>query len=95
LVASRARSESHSFISAYLLCLRAPKQPASMVRVDVYGPGEQGPMSLFRAAAAKLPDAHNKQGQLVTDGFLDLCSLVVPVIGERGSQTCSSCLHVA
>lgn len=38
-------------------------------------------MSMFRAAAAKLPGAHNKQGQLVTDGFLELCSLVVPVIG--------------
>lgn len=38
-------------------------------------------MSLFRAAADKLPGVHNKEGQLVTDGFLDVCSLVVPVIG--------------
>lgn len=50
-----------------------------MVTVDVYGPG---PMSLFRAAADKLPGVHNKEGQLITDGFLDVCALVVPVIGE-------------
>lgn len=36
---------------------------------------------MFRAAAEKLPGVHNKEGQLVTDGFLDVCSLVVPVIG--------------
>lgn len=36
---------------------------------------------MFRAAAQKLPGVHNKEGQLVTDGFLDVCSLVVPVIG--------------
>lgn len=52
---------------------------STMVTVDVYGPG---PMSLFRAAADKLPGVHNKEGQLVTDGFLDVCGLVVPVIGE-------------
>jgi hypothetical protein len=51
-----------------------------MVCVDVFGPGE-GRMSLFRAAAQKLPGVHTKEGQLVTDGFLDVCSLVVPVIG--------------
>lgn len=52
-----------------------------MVTVDVYGPG---PMSLFRAAADKLPGVHNKEGQLVTDGFLDVCALVVPVIEQFG-----------
>lgn len=52
---------------------------STMVTVDVYGPS---PMSLFRAAADKLPGVHNKEGQLVTDGFLDVCGLVVPVIGE-------------
>lgn len=41
-------------------------------------------MSLFRAAADKLPGVHNKEGQLVTDGFLDVCSLVVPVIEQFG-----------
>jgi hypothetical protein len=51
-----------------------------MVTVDVYGPEER--MSLFRAAADKLPGVHNKEGQLVTDCFLDVCSLVVPVIGK-------------
>jgi hypothetical protein len=50
-----------------------------MVTVDVYAPSER--MSLFRAAGEKLPGVHNKEGQLVTDGFLDVCSLVVPVIG--------------
>lgn len=54
-----------------------------VAQVQVYGPSD-GPMSLFRAAAEKLPGAHNKQGQLVTDGFLDLCALVVPVIGVCG-----------
>lgn len=51
-----------------------------MVVVDVYAPSEKG-MSLFRAAAHKLPAVHDKEGQLVTDGFLDVCALVVPVIG--------------
>eukprot|EP00878_Enallax_costatus_P033829 GHUV01037396.1.p1 GENE.GHUV01037396.1~~GHUV01037396.1.p1 ORF type:complete len:227 (+),score=58.98 GHUV01037396.1:625-1305(+) len=38
-------------------------------------------MSLFVAASAKLPGARNAEGQLLTDGFLDCCSLVCPVIG--------------
>lgn len=38
-------------------------------------------MSLFQAASQKLPGARNAEGKLVTDGFLDACQLVVPVIG--------------
>lgn len=38
-------------------------------------------MSLFALASQKLPAAKNADGQLLTDGFLDLCQTVVPVIG--------------
>lgn len=39
-------------------------------------------MSLFVAASKKLPGARNPEGQILTDGFLDVCQLVVPVIGK-------------
>ncbi|WIA32266.1 hypothetical protein OEZ86_003112 [Tetradesmus obliquus] len=42
-------------------------------------------MSLFQAASQKLPGAKNSEGQLSTDGFLDVCSLVLPVIDQFGS----------
>eukprot|EP00878_Enallax_costatus_P007049 GHUV01007388.1.p1 GENE.GHUV01007388.1~~GHUV01007388.1.p1 ORF type:complete len:203 (+),score=54.81 GHUV01007388.1:625-1233(+) len=42
-------------------------------------------MSLFVAASAKLPGARNAEGQLLTDGFLDCCSLVCPVIDQFGA----------
>lgn len=43
-------------------------------------------MSLFVAASAKLPGTRNAEGQLLTEGFLDCCQVVCPVIGE-------GCLH--
>jgi hypothetical protein len=38
-------------------------------------------MALFKAASERIPTAKNAEGQLVTVGFLDVCSLVLPVIG--------------
>eukprot|EP00879_Flechtneria_rotunda_P020748 GHRR01021838.1.p4 GENE.GHRR01021838.1~~GHRR01021838.1.p4 ORF type:complete len:113 (+),score=21.99 GHRR01021838.1:363-701(+) len=42
-------------------------------------------MSLFVAALNKLPAAKNANGQLLTDGFLDVCQLVIPVIDQFGT----------
>jgi hypothetical protein len=43
-------------------------------------------MSLFQAASQKLPGARNEEGKLLTDGFLDACQLIVPVIGAQGDS---------
>jgi hypothetical protein len=43
-------------------------------------------MSLFQAASEKLPGTRNGEGKLLTDGFLDACQLILPVIGAQGDH---------
>lgn len=39
--------------------------------------------SLFVAALEEMPSAKDANGNMLTDGFLDLCNLVLPLIGEH------------
>ncbi|KIY93038.1 hypothetical protein MNEG_14925 [Monoraphidium neglectum] len=38
--------------------------------------------NLFRAALERLPSVKSAEGSILTDGFLDLCRLTLPLIGQ-------------
>jgi hypothetical protein len=43
--------------------------------------------SLFRAALDKAPSVKDAEGNILTEPFLDLCQLVLPLIGERAQRS--------
>ena len=40
--------------------------------------------SLFRSALERMPTVHDAHGNILTDGFLDICTLTLPLIGQCG-----------
>lgn len=48
---------------------------------------------VLAAASAKVPLVRNPEGIITTDGFLDVCRLVLPVVGESGgcAHRCRAC----
>lgn len=58
-------------------------------------------MSILAEATQKVASARSDDGKLVTEGFLDVCRLVLPVVGGSGfKEPCyqaaakSNCMHV-
>jgi hypothetical protein len=54
---------------------------AALTTDGAAAPQEQQPHTLFSAAIAGAPKARAADGALLTDGFLDLCELIIPLIG--------------
>ncbi|KAF8071222.1 GLTP1 [Scenedesmus sp. PABB004] len=87
LAAQAAAAARKAEVLAALAAAAPPRRALSprALLAAAAGAAPPAPARGGKRASLKLPGAHNAEGQLVTDGFLDVCQLVCPVIDQFGS----------